>query len=533
MKRLIRILGIVVVLLVVAVVALPFLIDANQFRPALENRLSAALGREVKLGDLKVSLLSGGVSASDLSIADDPAFSKTPFLRAQSLNVGVEMMPLILSRKLNIKAITINEPQISLVETPTGVFNFSSVGGRAAAAPSPTPATPPAEEPADLAVALIKVSDGRITFEKSGSKTKPIVVDKLNIEVRNFSSTAPFPFSLGGALAGGGTINLSGTAGPVDAGAAANTPFNAKLNATRVDLIASGIIDPASGLAGLASVEGSAQSANGAIDVTGKLTADQLVLAKGGKPAKRPVSIDLNLLHNPAKQSGEVKQMAIHLGNALANLTGSYRLDTAPATVNLKLTGSNMPLTELADFLPPLNIALPSGASIDQGTAGVNLASTGPLDKLVTEGTVSANNARLANYDFASKLQVLHEFTAIKAQPHTLIQTLSTHLRDSSNGTALDNVQLVIASIGTITGSGAVSPSHDLNFKMRAVPGSAALTGFTGTGGIPFTIGGTAENPAVHPDVQGIVNDQLKSLTGGKTDAGGILGGIFGRKKKQ
>lgn len=533
MKRSLRILGIIVVLLIAVALALPFLIDANQFRPTLENRMSASLGREVKVGDLKVSLFSGGVTASDLSIADDPAFSKTPFLRAQSLNVGVEMMPLILSRKLNIKSITINQPQISLVETPAGVFNFSSMGGKTAPAPAPAAAvTTSSSQNADLSVDLLKVSDGRITLEKTGARTKPLVLDKLNIEVQNFSSTAQFPFSLSGALAGGGTISLTGTAGPINAGATASTPFNAKLTATHLDLIGSGIVDPATGIAGIASVDGSAQAANGAIDVTGKLKADQLVLAKGGKPASRSVEIDLNISHSPAKQSGEVRELAIHLGNAVANLRGSYRLDTEPASVNLKLTGSKMPLTELSTFLPPLNIALPSGASIDQGTADVNLASTGSLDKLITEGTIDAENARLANYDFASKLQVLSQFTAVKAQPHTLIQTLSAHLRDSPAGTAADNVHLVVSSIGTITGAGTISPSHELNFNMRATPGSSALTSLTGSSGIPFTIQGTAENPAVRPDVRGIVNDRLQSLTGGKTNAGGILQGIFGGKKK-
>src|SRR6185312_12899219 len=121
-------LGIVVALLILAALALPFVIDGDQFRSALESRLSAALGREVKLGDLKVSLFSGGLSASDLSIADDPSFSKAPFLRAQSLKIGVEMMPLIFSHTLNIETLTITQPAISLVEAPSGVFNFSSIG---------------------------------------------------------------------------------------------------------------------------------------------------------------------------------------------------------------------------------------------------------------------------------------------------------------------------------------------------------------------------------------------------------------------
>ena len=74
MKRIATVFGITLVLLAVVLVSLPFLINANQFRPMLESKLSQGLGREVKLGDLKFSVLSGGVTASDLSIADHPAF---------------------------------------------------------------------------------------------------------------------------------------------------------------------------------------------------------------------------------------------------------------------------------------------------------------------------------------------------------------------------------------------------------------------------------------------------------------------------
>src|SRR5579871_3408283 len=63
MKRALRVIGILVALLIVIAVALPFLIDANQFRPRLEQELTKVLGRDVQLGDLKLSLFSGGVTA--------------------------------------------------------------------------------------------------------------------------------------------------------------------------------------------------------------------------------------------------------------------------------------------------------------------------------------------------------------------------------------------------------------------------------------------------------------------------------------
>lgn len=534
MKRLAYVLGIAVVLLLAIAVALPFLIDANQFRPALESRLTTALGREVTLGDLKVSVLTGSVTASDLSIADDPAFSKTPFLRAQSLKVGVEMLPLILSRKLNVTGLTIDQPQIDLVETPAGVFNFSSIGAKPAAAPAPpsnSPA-PPAHDP-ELSVALVKIANGRITVQKAGSKSKPLIVDQLNMEVKNFAPNAQFPFSLSAGLSGGGTIQLDGTAGPIDAGNVADTPFNAKLTVAHLDLAGSGLVNPAAGLAGIASVDGSAESASGTINVTGTLKAEKIVLAKGGSPGKRPIEVDLAISHSLAQQSGEVQRMTIHLGSATANLSGTYRFDTEPATVDLKLVGSKMPLTELAAFLAPLNIALPAGASIDQGTADFNLSSEGPLDKLVTRGTVSAQNVQLANYDFASKLQVLHEFAGIQSQPRTLIQTLSSSVTNSTQGTALDQVQLAIPSIGNISGAGTISPSHALDFKMHAALSGGVLASIGGSGGIPFTIQGTAENPSMKPDVKGIVGGEIKGLGKSPADAAkGLIKGILGGEKK-
>jgi AsmA protein len=57
MKRIFVILGAVMALMLVAVLAATFLIDPNHFRPMLEAKLTQSLGREVKLGDLKLSLL--------------------------------------------------------------------------------------------------------------------------------------------------------------------------------------------------------------------------------------------------------------------------------------------------------------------------------------------------------------------------------------------------------------------------------------------------------------------------------------------
>src|SRR5215831_12412415 len=149
MRRVLKWIAIVMAILVVAVISLPFLINVNQFKPMLESELSTALNREVKLGNLKLSLLAGEVTADDLSVAEDEAFGKPAFVSAKSLNVGAEIWPFLMSQKLIITYLTIDQPEIVLAQAPSGNWNFSSLGGKSKKTASPGPRR---SAPLDLSV---------------------------------------------------------------------------------------------------------------------------------------------------------------------------------------------------------------------------------------------------------------------------------------------------------------------------------------------------------------------------------------------
>ena len=113
MDRKLRNILIVVGIVIVILLIVPFLIPVNQFKPTIEAKASAALGRQVQMGNLSLSLFTGSLSAENLVVGDDPKFSQTPFLTAKGVRVGVAMMPLIFSRALNITSVTIKDPQAS------------------------------------------------------------------------------------------------------------------------------------------------------------------------------------------------------------------------------------------------------------------------------------------------------------------------------------------------------------------------------------------------------------------------------------
>jgi AsmA protein len=116
-KRVVKITGIAIAVVVVILIALPLFINIDGFRPKIESALTDATRRQVSLGKLSLSLMSGKVSVDDVTIADDPAFSKSSFITAKSLEVGVELMPLIFSKQLDITGIVLDEHHIRLLKS--------------------------------------------------------------------------------------------------------------------------------------------------------------------------------------------------------------------------------------------------------------------------------------------------------------------------------------------------------------------------------------------------------------------------------
>jgi len=403
-KRYLKIAGIVVAVVLVILIALPLFININSFRPKIESEVTNALGRPVTLRDLSLSILNGTVGVDDISIADDPAFSKTPFVTAQSLKVGVELMPLIFSKQLNVTGIELDEPQITLLRAANGTWNFSSLGG-AGAKKALEPEKQGASTPQNFSVAKLEIKDGKLTFGKANSTSKPQVYDKLNVEVKNFSFTSQFPFELTVDLPGGGNANVSGKAGPINSQDAAKTPLEASVKANNMDLAASGFIDPASGFGGVADFDGTLNSNGSQAKAAGLVTCDKLKLSPKGSPASKKVTIKYAVTADLDQQAGTITQGDVAIGKATAQLTGGFQTQGETQVLNLKLSAPNMPVDELEAMLPALGVVLPSGSQLQGGTLSTELGITGPVDKLVITGPVRLANSKLAGFDLGSKLE--------------------------------------------------------------------------------------------------------------------------------
>jgi AsmA protein len=170
----------------------------------------------------------------------------------------------------------------------------------------------------------------------------------------------------------------------------------------------------------------------------------------------------------------------------------------------------------------------------------VQMASTGYLNNLTTKGSLSVDGTTLQNFDLGNKMRIVESLAGLKGGANTNFQKVAVTLAQNNDGTTLSDIVVIAPSIGELTGAGTVSPQKALALKMKvnlhtsggvltAVTGSAALS----TGSIPFSVGGTVDNPQIHPDVGAIAKEAAKDLGKEATKSGlGILNDFLGGKKK-
>src|SRR5437016_6993761 len=213
MRKLLIVAGTVVAATVVLLIILPFVIDADRFRPQVESQLQSALGRKVEIGKLGLSIWHGGVAASDVSVADDPAYSQSPFLKAKSIAIGVDLLLLIFSKSLTVNSITIEDPEVRLLRAANGKWNYSTIGKpnaamrtaateqakhnrRAKTGPPTEPVTATSGSPSSLSIGKLTIEDGRILVSHAGAKTQPSTYEHLNLAAKNVGYGSRIPFTL-------------------------------------------------------------------------------------------------------------------------------------------------------------------------------------------------------------------------------------------------------------------------------------------------------------------------------------------------
>ncbi len=513
--RLWFILAATICLIVIAAFALDHFLDANTYRGRIEAALSQSLGRPVQLGHLSFSIFTGSLDASSLSVADNPAFSRQPFLTARDVRIGVRIWPLIFDHQLHITGITVDQPTISLLHRGNGTWNYASLGGKRQPASAQTGA---GSLLPNLTVSRLLIRNGAITIATLPASGPPRVYHHVTVTARNFSFAHAFPFTVSASLPGGGSMNLQGNAGPIHPGNAAATPLTAKLTLKKADL-AKQFLSSSQGIAGNANLNADIRSDGHTANVDGTLHITQLKLAKDGKPSSQPVSLRFTVDQNIQAMSGNIRKANLQIGKAAMAVHGTYQSQGNATRLNLTAAGQNMPIDSLVAFLPSLGVQLPPGSRLQGGTLTTSLHLTGTAAAPIISGPVRIRNTRLAGFDLGKKLAAIQALTGARTGSSTTIQLLSTDLHRSPGGTQTNNLTAIVTGVGTATGSGSISPSGALNYHLKVklassgvgglarkaaemLPGAlGASLGQSMKNGVPVRIQGTTAHPVFQPEL--------------------------------
>jgi AsmA protein len=510
---------------IVVAAAVPLFVNANTFRPIVESRLSAALSRKVTLGDLSLSVMKGSLVANDLAIAEDPKFGQTPFFTAKRLHIGVQMKPLIFHHELLVRSFEVDAPQIHLIRAEDGTWNFSTLSHGTDSLNTTRSTTLP-----DLPVDQITIKDGNAKMETLPLQKNPQVYDHLYVELEHFSLGQALPFTVSASLPGDGKVEVSGTVGPINPQDAAFTTFNTQVKIQHLDPVAAGYVDPAAGISMIGGLD--AHIASDGVNVTsdGKVHAEQLILLKGGKAAPYPIDVSYQVVHSLRSNSGQVSDLVFQTGAIAIHIKGNYQLAANVPVFDLKLLAQSVPINDLQALMPAVGVKLPNGATLKGGTLSADFTIKGsPTDNVIV-GSYEIKNTKLVGYDLGSKIAGIAALGGIKTGDTTVIDISRANVRITKSGSESTKIYSVLPALGESTGSGTVSPSGALDFHLISKVTSAKglnkvgvnlLTKLNSTSdtakpstatGIPISITGTAEEPVITADVNGLMKGNAATI---------------------
>lgn len=209
MKKLLIGLGIVVVLLIAAVVAVPMLVPLDSYKGEIQAQVKEKTGRDLRIdGDISLSLLPTlAVSVENVGFANAPGASTPEMATIDRLDVALQILPL-LSGEVAIDRFILEQPVINLEVAADGRPNWQlDMASDAAAAPSAGSGDGGGGAAlSELRLGEVRLVDGTLNYSDRRSGQQ-MTVSEVNMEVSLPSLAEPFAAD-GSAVWNGKTVSL-------------------------------------------------------------------------------------------------------------------------------------------------------------------------------------------------------------------------------------------------------------------------------------------------------------------------------------
>jgi len=313
--------------IVVAVIALIFGIifarfDVNHHRTQIQTEMEQRLGRKVAFGNLKLKLIPLRLRAENLAISEDPDFGHSIFLKADTADLSISLLPL-LTNKVEIEAIDLHRPSLELLKNAKGAWNFSSIGhgGPQTSSGGPTGV---------LMKGNLIISDGQVAITSQRKNGSRKVYDHVDMAVRNFAPGKPFSIDAVAHISSQ-KIGLHGKVGPLSEVATNRTPFDGTLILERVAIDGLRNFTDMPVLAktdGIVTGETNIKTENGQLSAVGSVKLENVRI--NSRDLGYPVAAKYDLAGDPSTNVITIVSSTITLGTTPVSVSGSVNLEQTP-----------------------------------------------------------------------------------------------------------------------------------------------------------------------------------------------------------
>lgn len=195
MKKILLAVAAVVLVLVVGVVAygvhLAGTLNTPEFQKTVLDQAKAAIGTDVRVADMKISLLSG-VTLKGIAVKNPPPFPGD-LLSADAFVLRYKLRPL-LSGRVEVERLSLEKPSLDLLMDAKGAFNYEKLAAK------PSPGAQPAPAPAEAASLPLKIVLSRLSVDDASvTMTDHTKARLLSVEDADFTSA----FEVEGGVARG------------------------------------------------------------------------------------------------------------------------------------------------------------------------------------------------------------------------------------------------------------------------------------------------------------------------------------------
>lgn len=187
MRILFKLIALIVVIIVALLIALPFIVDPNDYKAQISEQVEKATGRTLKLeGDIGLSVFPWvALELGPLSLSNAQGFEAEQFAKIDAAHIRIKLMPL-LKKALEMDTIVLDGLVLNLEKNKAGKTNWDDFGSQdGSEKPVEETTEPNATEPglglAALSIAGVELTNANIVWSDKSNNTH-YTIRNLNLE---------------------------------------------------------------------------------------------------------------------------------------------------------------------------------------------------------------------------------------------------------------------------------------------------------------------------------------------------------------